>query len=230
MTAGALPAAAKLVIEHRLRFALLLTWNQTCAWCHQPLTLDQMHADHTFPRRPDSGQPTLADFMQFHGLPADFAVESLPNLAPLHSTCNLTKGRRVLLTQAISDTLHKAGERAPEVARKRAALDKAVKLERALIALDNVDLKALDEEGLKRARLAGRDLEYEAKRLLGFDYIWQVTDSSGTRSEIRTVTDGRRSGETGDHYSWLCPHCGQPGPWNGIKCLNCGQMTPHDID
>jgi hypothetical protein len=58
---------------------------------------------------------------------------------------------------------------------------------------------------------------------------WEVVEERGDL--IFVGMPGGRVGytSTSNDPSWICPHCGAKGPWNGVTCISCGRMTdPND--
>jgi hypothetical protein len=59
---------------------------------------------------------------------------------------------------------------------------------------------------------------------------WEVRQVNGA---VVLVVDssGKRAGltSTSNDLSWVCPTCGNKGPWNGVICLSCGSRSdPND--
>ncbi|AFQ44902.1 PIN domain-containing protein [Desulfosporosinus meridiei] len=57
------------------------------------------------------------------------------------------------------------------------------------------------------------------------DYKWKVVKDYGDRA---VVTDGIKSGImpiSNYDSSWICPFCGNFGPWNGVRCMSCGRIS-----
>ena len=86
-----------------------------------------------------------------------------------------------------------------------------------------LDTGQLSTEDLKC--LISKALTMEVGERLKVSEDWIV--SSIARDGIATVVSGRRWGKTpvDDHHdSWICSRCGWLGPWNGNRCMNCGNL------
>ena len=82
---------------------------------------------------------------------------------------------------------------------------------------------------LRRAELAVPDSVREVEEAIraGLQVDPNRWHLLSTRGDIGIVTDGRFTGATplNDHDRMRCPVCGAPGPWNGVRCLTCGNMS-----
>lgn len=91
-----------------------------------------------------------------------------------------------------------------------------------LAALSDPELPQDEDLQLLRAEIT---LRVDANR-------WHIAHVDQDR-ELAMVSDGRYAGSTPigakPHWSWECPTCGSYGPWNGARCMTCGQMSdPYD--
>ncbi|MFA5517431.1 MAG: PIN domain-containing protein [Desulfuromonadales bacterium] len=94
------------------------------------------------------------------------------------------------------------------------------------------NLIAIEESlggALRRAELAVPDSVREVEEAIraGLHVDPNRWHLLSTRGDIGIVTDGRFTGATplNDHDRMRCPICGAPGPWNGARCLTCGNMS-----
>ncbi|MBU3188745.1 PIN domain-containing protein [Clostridium bowmanii] len=109
-------------------------------------------------------------------------------------------GRKILkITESITDALKSIGEQPNE---------EIVKIEK-----EQMDASKVNTMGSK---------------LCVPDY-WNIKKIDGN---IAFVTDGKRAGYTSSQQnpdiSFMCPYCGNYGPWNGVMCLSCGQRSEPD--
>lgn len=54
---------------------------------------------------------------------------------------------------------------------------------------------------------------------------WTIVERHGN---MATVTDGERRGRTpvkNHGIDFKCPGCGFYGPWDGVRCLSCGNLS-----
>ncbi len=59
---------------------------------------------------------------------------------------------------------------------------------------------------------------------------WTLSRREGN---LAIIESGGRVGMTwgkpNPDSSWICPHCSNAGPWDGVICLSCGQKSdPND--
>ncbi|GGQ88010.1 HNH endonuclease [Streptomyces pilosus] len=223
-------------ISYAERWALYDLWGGKCVWCNLPLFWSDYEVEHLIPKHLASpeNKEKRREALTRHGLPSDYDLYAIENLAPSCGPCNSGKGRRIpTLAPAITELLNKAQKLAPKVRKKAAAFAKKRDTEKALamiMASDDIEqlkaaadfiqgkLKQASESLLARVHPALSGL-YDPKR-------WNsITPLS---ADVAFVADGKTGGVTGKHISWQCPHCSSYGPWNGNRCLTCGQMDVPD--
>lgn len=85
-----------------------------------------------------------------------------------------------------------------------------------------IGLKAIGQDSGKIEE-AEKKLKSDAFQAIG---RWTVVANA---NGVATVTNGKQAGlmsvASNPHHSWICPTCGNNGPWNGVICLSCGQMS-----
>lgn len=217
------------------RFSIWKHHGQQCYWCDEPLRLQETTVDHVIP---ESLQNKDVDFsrvkLQF-GLHEAFELNSYENWLPAHDRCNRSKGSKVFaavpMLLAILDKLRREAPALREAEQRLRDDRKADELLGKILVL--VETDAISKEDIIAA-LADPDLATsEDISILAQEFRlhidskrWQVIHRNG---HIATVSDGRVGGitPTSDkpHQSWQCPTCGSYGPWNGVRCLTCGQMS-----
>lgn len=74
-----------------LRFILHETWGPRCYWCYQPKEFNDVQIDHILSR--DTGAKDFEELKTRYGLPQDFDIDGLENLAPICNVCNGTRGK-----------------------------------------------------------------------------------------------------------------------------------------
>lgn len=87
--------------------------------------------------------------------------------------------------------------------------------------------KALEVLGKAPAQELKQIEEEQVKELKSYNHTWKVVSVQGN---IANVTNGRLHGYTVIDSgiadpSFRCGHCWSYGPWNGSRCLTCGQMS-----
>jgi predicted nucleic acid-binding protein len=93
-----------------------------------------------------------------------------------------------------------------------------------------IDVTGSLAQGLKATGQDAEKIEEAEKKLLS-ETSQAAREWTIVRNDngIAMVTDGRRAGirptAANPHHSWQCPNCGNAGPWNGVICLSCGQMS-----
>src|SRR5438132_4780397 len=68
------------------RFARYLVGRERCIWCSQPIPYQEMEVEHLIPK--DLEGDELPRVLALHGLPPDYDLEALENLAPSCRNCN----------------------------------------------------------------------------------------------------------------------------------------------
>jgi hypothetical protein len=100
---------------------------------------------------------------------------------------------------------------------------KAPILTRVAVSIENGDLTEADLREFLQSIPPAPD---SSAQLLMLDARWRIVREE---NGFATVTDGVRAGITptvaAHHYSWDCPYCGRPGPWDGVICRSCGNRS-----
>src|SRR5260221_1577798 len=102
------------------RFALYLVGGERCIWCEQPITYSQMEVDHLIPKSLEADE--MAAALALHGLPPDYDLESLENLACSCDRCNGHKSARIPPTAPAITLMLDAGATRAEAIRRRASV------------------------------------------------------------------------------------------------------------
>ena len=72
-----------------LRSVLYDAWKSRCYWCNRPKDFTDIEIDHIIPHTLETDR--LRVVLEELGLPTDFDVHNVANLAPICGTCNLEK-------------------------------------------------------------------------------------------------------------------------------------------
>lgn len=212
------------------KFGVWHAFDGQCFWCGKPIAYPQMTVDHVIPESVEDKPGLLEEIRRSYGLGPEFEINSFRNWVPCHGNCNSSKGKRLYgpspAMLALLDMVGRRSDSAAKVAR-RTTEDREKgrilgKLESALEA--NVITR--EEIVSLLGDLDQQPLVPGAQPALELFRGWTVVRGG---DGIATVTDGRRTGiaptEPNPHHSWQCPTCARNGPWNGVVCLSCGQMS-----
>lgn len=100
-----------------LAFVLWLAWNNSCYWCGEQKAFDDIEIDHVVP------QTRLDEARERFGLPNDFDLHGLGNLAPICHGCNSKRKGNELHGEGVTlSWLKKAAARAAKVRTAHAAI------------------------------------------------------------------------------------------------------------
>jgi hypothetical protein len=208
-----------------------------CYICEEPLRLQETTVDHFIPEHLEGKEDKFTEVRKAFDLADTFRINDFCNWLPCHIKCNQQKGGVPLKTtfKAMgtveklvreAEAVRKIEERIREDKKKDAILAKImVAVEGNVISKEDI-LSALADPGLPE------DEDVQVLRMEVLFRIdpkrWHVMSLDNTRG-LAMVTDGRFAGNTpvndNPHISWMCPHCGSYGPWNGIRCLTCGHLS-----
>lgn len=212
------------------RFAILEAFGGQCYWCGEPLPIRDTTVDHVLPESLLDKPEEFNRIRTHYGLPSHFSLNDFCNWVPAHGKCNSKKKDAVFaLSPALLAVLLDV-ERRSEKARSTAEKIKSDNKKGRILA----KIEAAIEGGvLSKEEILDlfSGIEPPAKQTtISVSERWSIVrDENG----FAFVTDGRVFGITpsmpNPDSSWRCPSCGGFGPWNGVICLNCGQMSdPND--
>jgi len=212
------------------RFGVWNAYDGICFWCRAPLVFQEMTVDHIIPENIGNDRGKLESIKTMYQLGERFEINNYSNWVPSHGNCNSRKGEDLFSpSPAMIAVLNTAAKRADTAAgyAENAISDKqkgrilgrlASALESELVSREEVEVlfRGLDHEPSVEGVEHG----------LAISPHWTVVRN---QNGVATVTDGHRAGTTpvsaNPHHSWVCPTCGNYGPWNGVICLSCGMMS-----
>ena len=121
------------------RLAIWDVWDHKCAWCGNPLDLEDLEVEHLIARGLNGKQRRKE--LARHGLDEDYDLDSTGNLAPAHRRpCNANKSMKPLPDSPRIDQLRTdANDRAPKVERAAERHRKATKLTQAAAIIEAAD-------------------------------------------------------------------------------------------
>ncbi len=222
------------------KYALWKFHGAKCHLCDEPLRLGDATADHVIPEHLAAKPDELKAVLDAFGLPANFKLNDFGNWVPAHIKCNQKKSGTVFRTTPIIQMLIDRLQRdAAEVRRiEQRVTSNTIKddlIGKVMVGLATDTITQSDLEALFPVYETVADEDtialYDEVTLHVDPRRWKV--SSRLSNETVTVTDGHLGGITprvaNPHASWICPSCGLAGPWNGVRCMTCGQMSdPND--
>jgi 5-methylcytosine-specific restriction endonuclease McrA len=231
-----LPGVRTLLAKHRFThaetFGVWQAFDGGCFWCHRPLALFDATVDHIIP---ESIEPEKhGEVVERYMLDTTFQVNSFSNWVPAHPKCNQLKGDEIYTASPamiqILARVAKHAEAARNVAEKVASDKKKDRiLGRLLVAFEAGTVSQDDLHSFLEGLLAKpkRGVPAHSFRIAP---DWEVIRAS---DGIALVGRGHQVGitPTSDdaHWSWVCPTCGNRGPWNGVICMSCGRKSdPND--
>ncbi len=211
------------------RYAVLEVYSRVCPWCNRPIRDSDFTIDHIIPERLEGSPSELETVKEKFALPDYFSVNSFENWTPAHWKCNLKKGGKIFQSSpAMISFLETARDKGKKARKTAKQIEEQFGIDKIQ---DKID-EALAEGHFSAndlMDLASKALTLEVGERLHVTEDWRVVsfDSDG----IAIVVCGRRSGQTplGPHHpDWICSRCLLPGPWNGNRCLTCGNFEAPD--
>lgn len=227
---------AKRNFTYAERYAVYTVHGEKCWICDEAVDLSTMEVDHVLPESLE-GRPELPDICKGFGLPADFDLNSWPNLRPAHSRCNNRKGHHVFKpTPMIQLVLEDGQEKMTRLQETRDGFlsDRALSIAVTRI-LAAAEAGALDEKHYRRlGRIAAAKHEiYREPELKGKPFALAPgltivgEDHSFLYLRGRGGLTGYRPKAEKIDISFDCPNCGPTG-WNGTRCIQCGMLIDPD--
>lgn len=222
------------------RYAILEVHQWKCYQCSTPIVLNTMQVDHLIPESILEKPDELDRIVKLYSLPTDFNINSYENWAPMCPTCNSKKSDTIMRSsEALLYRFEELAKKAMKARKIEARLNKEKELDQQMISL-------LDTIYSNKIRLF--DVVRTLNAIMDADKILRIDDLvNGTMNTLVekqwkpinvdsqgnvTVSNGVNNGVTPDinHITidWLCPTCGEYGPWNGSQCLNCGHFRDND--
>ncbi len=109
---------ADLKSNNIIRSALLAAYNNSCFYCQRPLEFDDLEVDHIIPANYGNDIRKLNLLKEEYSLQPEFDTESLFNLVPAHTKCNLRKSGDPLSKSASIYFLEMAAKKIPRLERE----------------------------------------------------------------------------------------------------------------
>jgi hypothetical protein len=137
-------------LDQAFRVALWDEWGHTCAWCGNPLDLEDLEVEHLVAKGLEAED--LAKELARHGLPADLDVDATRNLVPAHGRpCNRRKAMKPLPDSPIIDNLLADAEaRAPAVDQAADKYRRSTSVTRAVAIIEAADPAHMSDEQRRR--------------------------------------------------------------------------------
>lgn len=224
-------SVAKYRFTNAERFAVWKTFEGRCYWCEAELEFRQAQVDHVIAESLTDDAVRFAKLKTDYELPADFDVNDFRNWVPACPDCNGKKSatlydpspvflrylaevsKRGLLTRRAHNRLV-AGKKRDKILGVLAA------------ALEMGAVTAEDVRELFRETEPAPPMRSDRNAAYVFTDAVRVIERTGNIEVVSTSRGvGVRSAAQVPHASWLCPTCGSNGPWNGVRCVSCGQIS-----
>lgn len=227
---------AKYKFSQSERFAVWKTHGEKCFWCAEPLALQETTVDHVLPESLLNKSDELQRVTTLFGLDDTFSINGFSNWVPAHQHCNNQKRDAVFkASEVMLAILERVGRKGAKAQESKDRIENNKRIGEALTRVQVL----FDEEKITKEDLiaifSNNDAEEEKlveeleKFIKRVDERWQIVS---VLNDMATVTDGRVGGVTpvgrDVHHSWQCPYCSSYGPWNGARCMSCGQMSDGD--
>jgi hypothetical protein len=221
------------------RFGAWKAWNGRCCWCAEPVLFKNCQIDHIIPLSAVQSPSDRASIISKFSLAETFDFDSFGNWGAACAGCNGRKNALVieapnliaiLLTQvrhnsdlakATAEKIEIDTKKAPLLAKITAAVSKGDVTESEIRDL----LTGLPE--IVQKRDADR-FSLKKQEVLQIAPGWEVVRSDGHLLHVRTASGHFGITSTSRDLSWVCPTCGNKGPWDGIICRSCGSRHEPD--
>jgi hypothetical protein len=171
-----------------------------------------------------------------YGLPADFDYAGLDNCLPSCGRCNREKSNKTFdASPALILMLSSAriNARIARMIAEKFAKDerKAKILVRVEAAVTQGDVTKEDLETLIAGLpvLIRKSVDQPPAISLHIAPGWEVHEERGNLLIVKSASGCWGHTSESDDPSWICPSCGNKGPWQGVICMSCGRMSdPND--
>ncbi|MBL7113985.1 MAG: HNH endonuclease [Bacteroidales bacterium] len=221
------------------RYAIWKSLGPKCSWCKTPVEYQDCHIDHIIPEKLLEDEEKLKEVINNYALEESFDINSFENWVPVHPSCNLTKGDDVIEGAPIFlELLKKVKDKAEETARiftKWHTQNKTAKL--TTVIAREAEKGSLDKTTVSQIFAGINDSEEPIVGLTGSTidnqvfYVpsietWKVIGSSDGLYELQKgEVTGSAPINPYEHPELLCKNCKHYGPWDGNKCLSCGEYS-----
>lgn len=212
--------------------------DRMCCFCRRLLPWENMNADHLIPESLEEKPEELEKVKRSLSLPKDFKVNDFENWVPNCGSCNRRKSSTVFDPAPIYlQYIKEAREKAPRARRKTEWFQKNAGAAKIRVLIDS---------SIKQNKLPLEEweaLKGDIDKLFTDDALpthSQIIPLSNDLAFVRTASGAELKFEQGaygigwvppgdnPHFSFECPHCGSLGPWNGARCMTCGQVSEPD--
>lgn len=211
------------------RFGVWEAHDGLCFWCGHPLEFRHTTVDHVLPEMLENDLPKLAEIRTSFGLPDAFSINDFGNWVPAHQSCNSRKSKTVFAASPVMiaalEYASRRSKRAKKVAQRIVSDRKKGKILASLADASSEGL--ISREDIESLFFGMVDSTKAARPVrLHVSSHWVVVKKEGG---ILYVRNGNAIGYTtaskNPDSSFICPHCGNLGPWNGAICMSCNRMS-----
>lgn len=222
------------------RYGVWIAHDKKCRYCRRPVPWTEFEVDHVIPESLLKDLDTLVSVLAKLGLPADFNLNDYENWVAICHSCNKTKLAEVFDPAPIYLSYIAASRDNAAAARKRAewferhggivkigVLVKTAHSKGMITEEDWTQLKSeLDE---LFALSTGTPAAPEIIPITPDLAVVRTEQGFELKFEMGVYGVGWVPPDEHTHISFECPFCGSRGPWNGARCMTCGQMSEPDI-
>lgn len=221
------------------RYSIWKILGPNCRWCKMPVEYPDCQIDHIIPERLLEDEDLRKTVLKQYGLDESFEINSFYNWIPVHPSCNLTKQGLVIegapvFLQLLSEVKNKFPA-IRDVCDKWEHQNKTAKI---ITVLEREAANGSIEKSTVTRIFAGINDKLEPIIGLTASTIdnqvfympvseaWRITE---TQNDFYTVVKDGFTGVTPVNPTidpkWLCSNCKHYGPWDGNKCLTCGDYS-----
>lgn len=214
------------------RFAVYTIHGAVCYLNGEPLYLKTMRIDHVLPRSLKDDPERLSTVLKDYGLPRDFDLDSFENWLPTCDPCNSKKYKEPFRPAPI--ILRHIDQARSKAAKTKALAERIVTDQAVAKALNTIE-RALDGRQIDPSVLDPliRDYRQATKRDETHEFRISPEHTAIYEGESYRIVRanygvGFRPSRGPIDSSFLCPHCGNYGPWSGARCQSCGHLIQDD--
>ena len=221
------------------RYAVWKTLGPNCRWCKTPVEYSDCHIDHIIPERLLESEEERKAVFKKYALKENFEINSFSNWIPVHPSCNLSKqGQAIegapIFLKLLSEVEQKSKEAERicnnwEYQNKTAKLTTVIEREAAKGSIDKTTVSrifaGINDSLTPIMGLTGSTIDNQVFYVPSSE-TWKVVGSdNGFYTLSKDEMNGIAPIDPTSDPKWLCTNCKHYGPWDGNKCLTCGNYS-----
>jgi len=221
------------------RYAVWKSLGPICRWCKTPVGYADCHIDHIIPEKLLEDEEVLKSIVKKYKLNKTFQINSFYNWIPVHPSCNLSKQDQVIEGAPIFlELFQEVKRKIPATLKIYNNWNNQSKTAKITTLIEREAAKGLiDKKTVSRIFAAINDTLEPVVGLTGstIDNKLFYVPSTEVWSIICTENDfykmqkedmvGVTPIDPAAHPECLCTNCKNYGPWDGNKCLVCGNYS-----